>query len=223
MSVSKKPEPLGIVFREGPSVAPKATIVLLHGWGSNAREMLEAVSPLVPEEFRLVSIQAPVQAPGGGWMWYQMTAEGPVASTLVTALERLEVTLDPNDQLVPRDAPLFMVGFSQGGTMSLSFATLRFNWVDGVASLSGTLLDDRTLPGPIGVLRGKPVLIIHGRADTVRPVGMSRESVRRLKAAGAIVDFVEHEGAHNVPPAVWDRVTAWVRARTVSIVSGNHR
>ena len=144
-------------------------------------------------------------------MWYQNSAEGPIGSTLVDTLSRLEATLNPEAGFIPRDAPVFLVGFSQGGSVSLSFATLRFNWISGVASLSGILFDDRTLPGPIGVLKGKPALIIHGKADSVWPMGKGREAVRRLKAVGAIVDFMEHEGAHMAPPEAWARVVDWVR------------
>ncbi len=211
IAIGRRPEPLEVIQRETKG-KPKATIVVLHGWGSSAREMVGAVSPYIPEEFRLVAIQAPMKAPGGGWMWYTLTAEGPIGGTLVTSLSRLEATLDPEAATVPRDAPMFLVGFSQGGTISLSFATLRFGWVNGVASLSGILFDDRTLPGPLGVLKSKPVLIVHGKTDIVRPPGMGRDAVRRLKSAGAIVDFMEHDLGHTAPPEAWARVVAWVRA-----------
>lgn len=174
--------------------------------------MLDSVSGFFPAEYRLASVQAPMKAPGGGWMWYHMTMEGPVPSTFVDALWRLESTLDPERGPIPRDAPLFLVGFSQGGTIALSFATLRFGWVKGVASLSGMLFDDRSLPGPLGVLKGKPVLIIHGRHDTVRAIGHAREATRRLKAVGADVTFLEHDGAHVAPPEIWAQVVEWVRA-----------
>ncbi len=155
-------------------------------------------------------------------MWYRNDADGLMASTLVAALTSLEATLDPESKVIPRDAPIFLVGFSQGGAMALAFATLRYNWISGVACLSGHLLDDRTLPGPIGVLRGMPALVIHGRVDSVWPTGRSREAVRRLKAAGAVVDFMEHDEGHIVPPEAWARVVAWVRS-SLSLLSGNQR
>ncbi len=210
MPKNERPEHLQFEQRQ-PSGTPRATIIVLHGWGSTAKLMMDSILPFTPEEFRVITLQAPLRTPDGGFMWYEMTAEGPASGTLVTMLERLDATLNPEAGIVPRDAPIFLVGFSQGGTASLSFATLRFSWVRGVASLSGSLLGDRTLPGPVGVLRGKPILIVHGRADKVRPLGMGRDAARRLKAAGAIVEFIEHDHGHEVPPQVWSKVVAWVR------------
>jgi dipeptidyl aminopeptidase/acylaminoacyl peptidase len=39
-----------------------------------------------------------------------------------------------------------------------------------------------------------PVLLIHGLADTVVPIGQSREMERELKRAGKPVDFIQLEG-----------------------------
>jgi len=215
MATGRRAEPLEIRSRPESTKPVRATIVLLHGWGSDAQNMLDSVSSIFPEEYRLVSIQAPRKTMAIGFMWYQMSAEGPVASTMIDSLSRLETTLDPETNLIPRDAPLFLVGFSQGGTIALSLATLRFNWMNGVACLSGSLLTDRTLPGPLGALKGMPVLVIHGKHDNVRRFGVARDTTRRLKAVGAKVEFYEHEEGHSIPPEAWQVVIRWVDALTV--------
>jgi dipeptidyl aminopeptidase/acylaminoacyl peptidase len=56
-----------------------------------------------------------------------------------------------------------------------------------------------------------PVFVAHGTADQIVPVRHSRELVARLRAAGAVVEYLEVPGADHVwrgAPSVSDIVAA---------------
>ena len=105
-------------------VADGATVaVLLHGRGSHKGD-LQALGPVLPEGWALVTPQAPYPGPewgyGPGWAWYRHVEEDRVVQeTLDGSLELLDGFLGALPELLGL-APgrIVMGGFSQGGTMS---------------------------------------------------------------------------------------------------------
>jgi phospholipase/carboxylesterase len=103
----------------------------------------------------------------------------------------------------------FLCGFSQGGAMTLDVGlTLP---LAGLGVMSGYLhAVPQITASPIPA-----VLMVHGRQDTVVPVGAAQQAREVLTALGVTVDYHEFEMGHEIPLPV----LAELRKFIVSLVT----
>ncbi len=143
-------------------------------------------------------------------MWYVFTGSGPDGETLRVSLSAIDRVTEAYCLVESAGVPTYLVGFSQGATLSLAFASMRPERIRGVVALSGFLVEDSLLPGPIAHLRGMKIFLSHGRSDKSIPLAWAQAAEARLQAAGASVRFDIHDGGHAVPEEVWGEVREWM-------------
>lgn len=192
---------------------PEAPIELDLGWGTTGRAWwnidMERLQRLI---MRGQAHQLAEETPAG-------LAEARAAlEATIAALER--------DHGVTRDR-LIIGGFSQGAMLATEIALHAETPFAGLAILSGTLVSaDRwaeaarargpsidITPSP---LRGRPALTAlqaHGRRDPLLPFTAAEALRDLLTSAGAEVEWVPHDGEHEIPRAVLDRLGAFARRR----------
>ena len=204
--------------------APRGALVLLHGRGTDERDLQPVADALDPQR-RLVAVtpRAPWTFPGQpGAHWYRVRRVGfPDEETFAAAYPRLAAWLDalPDALGVPWSRTV-LGGFSQGAAMS--FALGLGPGPDGprpapagILALSGFLPD---VPGYEPALSGRegyPVALGHGAADPVIPVAFAHEARERLLAAGVDLLYRETPGmGHTIDPAFIPRLRDWLVART---------
>jgi len=206
--------------RDGAPVA-----VLLHGRGSN-RGDLQGLRPGLPEGTMVVTPEAP--HPGGpwgygpGWAWYRYVAEDRVVEdTLVESLAALDGFLAGVEELLPvRPGPLFLGGFSQGGTTSLAYALTRPGRVAGVLNFSGFLVDTPAVPVTPESAGSAPVFWGHGTGDPAIPFALGQRGRSALDAVGADLTTGDYEIGHWIDPVELGDAKSWMegvaeRARAV--------
>jgi predicted esterase len=119
ISPSSGADDVGLI-RLGPPTA-RERLVLLHGWGADADDLLELGRLLVGPEVSVVALQAPLPHPAGvGRQWYDLQQPGwPQLPVARSQLRQRLVALD--GELSLRQTVL--LGFSQGAAMALDVAT----------------------------------------------------------------------------------------------------
>ncbi|MDV3457712.1 prolyl oligopeptidase family serine peptidase [Sphingomonas sp. HF-S4] len=193
----------------GPSLAPlsgnspQQLVVLLHGYGSNGADLI-SLAPmwqrLLPDAL-FVAPNAPERCPGvpGGHQWWALhdLNRAALAAGAQAAAPALDTTLDA--LLAEHDLAddrLALVGFSQGTMMALQVGPRRERALAGIVGYSGMLagtLDE--------ILRKPPVLLIHGDADTVVPVGAYKHAHAELVRHGFAVEGHVTPGlGHGIDP-----------------------
>lgn len=184
---------------------PVASIVALHGWGANARDLTSLAPAFNLPDYQFVFPDAPFPHPQvpGGKMWYDL--QGNDSKGLVESRQLLrEFLLSLESSTGVPLSNTILGGFSQGGAMTLDVGlTLP---LAGLICLSGYLhpmspMDDRTLP---------PVLIAHGTRDTVVPVSAAIRARDSLTAWGASVQYQEFNMGHEIQPEVVDLMRSFV-------------
>jgi phospholipase/carboxylesterase len=215
-------EPAGIdllAHRVRPAAgAPDGALVLLHGRGTDERDLLPLADALDPER-RLVAVtpRAPLAIPGQpGAHWYVVRRVGfPDEATFGPTYERLGAWLDalPEALGVPWERTV-LGGFSQGTAMSFALGLGRGRPAPaGILALSGFLPE---VPGHEPALDGRerfPVAIGHGSLDPVIPVSFARAARQRLEAAGADVLYRESPVPHTIDPAFLPELRSWLGER----------
>ena len=192
---------------EGSTVA-----VLLHGRGSHKGD-LQALSPVLPGDWALVTPQAPNPGAtwgyGPGWAWYRYVADDRVVEeTLAASLSRLDDFLDQLSGILGfAPGPVVLGGFSQGGTTSVAFALSRPGRVRAALNFSGFLAESVDVPQGEGARTATPVFWGHGLRDPSIPFPLAIRGRERLTEAGVPLVAVDYPIGHwMVPDEIHDAV-----------------
>jgi len=159
----------------------KAAMIMVHGRGASAEDILSLTPELNQPGFAYLAPQA------AGYAWYPNSFLAPIASNepglssglavIASLLEKLaEVGIPPERTII--------LGFSQGACLSLEFAARNARRYGGLAGLSGGLIGPDGTPRDYpGSLDGTPVFLGCSDVDPHVPkkrVELSAEVLQRL-------------------------------------------
>jgi phospholipase/carboxylesterase len=186
--------------------APRKIVLLLHGFGSSGSDMI-SFAPQWQEAMPDALFLAP-HAPsrcgvmGAGYQWWGLSGFHPqaLAGGASSAAPALDAFIDRKlAQYELTEADLALVGFSQGTMMALHIGLRRPRPVAAIVGYSGMLtgaweLHHHPADRP-------PVLLVHGSADPIVPVGALHMAESELKRAGVEVQtHLSHGLGHSVDP-----------------------
>ena len=202
---------------DGASTRPPL-LLLLHGVGSNERSMAR-LAPAFDARFDVLSVRSPIELGPDAYGWFHVTftANGPVidAGEAQAAWEAVaRFIAEAADAYGADPERVFLCGFSQGGIMSLAAMLTAPALVAGAAMMSGRLLPE-VLPfiASTEALRDKPVLIVHGTADTKLGIAFARNAREQLSELPLALSYHELLMGHQVTAAGVELVSNWLTAR----------
>jgi phospholipase/carboxylesterase len=204
---------------------PHPTILLLHGWGANAHDLL-GLAPLLHGGGALVlSPQGPVAfeiAQGIlGFGWWPITPSREMdPHAFEAARQLLREFLDEACKRYPVDRrKIVVVGFSQGGVMGYDLVLSDPARFAGLVALSSWLPEpvDASIPTQ-DEHKNFPALVIHGTQDPMIPVERAQESRRRLLARGVNVHYREFDMQHEINPDALREVVIWLEEKVFQLI-----
>ena len=155
-------------------------LVMLHGYGSNEKDLFSFSSHLA-KELLIISVQAPYSMGFDGFAWFSIDMN-PVDgkfSNIEEAKQSIEKVAKLLDKLKSEyntnPNKTFLLGFSQGSIISYALSFHYPNKVNHVVALSGYINEDlnpNTIPNTITT----DYYISHGTVDEVLPVDWARKS-----------------------------------------------
>tara|TARA_B100000700_G_scaffold224779_1_gene247919 strand:+ start:1801 stop:2409 length:609 start_codon:yes stop_codon:yes gene_type:complete len=168
-------------------------LVLLHGWGADAQDLVTVGKSLTEgykDYFEIVSLTAPQPHPSGlGRQWYPLYPHDweQVPSAVADLERRLNKICC---EQIPINKTL-LIGFSQGGAMALELA-YRFNFA-GVFALS-------SYPHPNWepLKDMSPIFLCHGNMDEVVPKSASQASFDILLKNKIKSELYFFDGGHEI-------------------------
>jgi len=167
-------------------------LVMLHGRGADARDILGLVPDLHVDDF---AVLAP-QAVNFTWYPYSFMAKPEQNEPwLSSALELLQgIVHDIADHGIAAENTYFL-GFSQGACLSLEYVTRNAARYGGVAAFTGGLIGDRIYREHyFGDFKGMPVFLGTGDTDPHIPMERIHESVNILQEMHANVNLQVYKG-----------------------------
>ena len=199
------PSAAGDALQLGPAQASQR-LVLLHGWGADADDLLDLGELLVGPEVSVVALRAPEPHPyGSGRQWYDLqpidwAALPPARAALRGRLEQLGASV-PLERTV-------LLGFSQGAAMALDVGCALP--LAGIVACSGYPHEGWQAPP-----QRPPVLLSHGREDPVVPYAASEALLQELAggadAAAGAVNLLPFSGGHGIDPELLPSLRDFVR------------
>ena len=193
----------GQAIHLGPERATRR-LVLLHGWGADADDLLDLAEVLVPPEVSVVSLRAPESHPAGmGRQWYPLLWSAdmvpePAWERVPAACEALRGRLLDLAATVPLRSTA-VLGFSQGAAMALDVATGGEQPLPLAALIASSGYPHR---GWRPQSSGTPVLLTHGRQDPVVTPDHCDSLQGSLQEAGIPVSRRDFSGGHGIDPGL---------------------
>lgn len=163
----------------------RKVLIMLHGRGASADDILRLAPYLNVEDFALLAPQAT------NYTWYPYSFLVPRSQNepwLSSALELLnEITKDVNQAGIPNNQ-IYFLGFSQGACLTLEFITRNAQRWGGAVAFTGGLIGDKIdKENYKGNFEGTPVFIGTSDPDPHVPVTRVKESTSLLNAMHAVV------------------------------------
>lgn len=215
--VANAQAPLVRAVRSQPPAQPRALLVLLHGYGSDERDLL-ALADEQPADVAVVTLRGPVELGQGHFAWFaarflpDRTEVDPAEVRAIRERLAREVAQLQQALHLPRERTR-VAGFSQGGVMSLGLAVAHPELLGGFGMLSGRLLPEFAADGSPALARaGMQALITHGTSDARLPFAGAESAGAWLQGQGVAVEFVRFEGGHAIPPEARNALRRWVDA-----------
>jgi phospholipase/carboxylesterase len=160
-------------------------LILIHGRGASARDILGLAYNLNVEDYALI---AP-QATNSTWYPYSFLAEPPNNEPwLSSALSLIdEIINELNESGIP-DEHIFFAGFSQGACLALEYVTRNARKWGGVAAFTGGLIGDKIYQANYnGDFQQTPVFIGSSNPDAHVPVVRVQQTTELMKSLNAQV------------------------------------
>jgi len=167
---------LGRIEVPAPAAGAR-TLILLHGFGADERDLLPLARELDPS-FRVVSLAAPI-------------AQG-ISFDPREVLEAGNIALEAIEDIARENPDPILCGFSQGGGMALAAVLERPGLVGTVLALSPVP------PRREGDGKGLRVFLGHGTFDPLIPVQVAHATRDLLTKLRASVTYREYPMGHMI-------------------------
>ena len=160
-------------------------LILLHGRGGSAEDILSLSSHLDVKDFTLL---AP-QATGNTWYPYSfLVSPAQNEPWLSSALNLLKQLIEELTIKGIQSEQIYFLGFSQGACLTLEFVARNANKYGGVVAFTGGLIGDQVYEDNYkGDFQNTPVFIGTSNPDPHVPVERVYATTRILKSMNAAV------------------------------------
>jgi phospholipase/carboxylesterase len=178
-----------------PAAKAKAALILLHGRGASAADIMR-----LSREFNAgeIAVYAP-QATNNSWYPYSFLepVEGnePALSSALTIIDEVVAQVLADGFTVDK---VYFAGFSQGACLTLEYITRNAKQYGGTVAFTGGLIGEELNPDNYkGDFAGTPVLITTGDPDPHVPLSRVEQSVAVLKQMNANVTLKVYKGRQH--------------------------
>src|SRR4051812_11826806 len=197
MTTIQHHETLPIIQAGTPIELATGALILLHGRGGSAEDMIGLGRSLTSDRLALL---AP-QAPGHTWYPYSfLAARQQNEPYLSSALKQVEAALSKATSAGLETSRVAICGFSQGACLATEFVARHPQRYAGLLAFTGGLIGPLEEPISLtGDLAGTPVLLSSGDPDPHVPWKRVQQSGELLTSIGGKVILERYPGrAHTV-------------------------
>lgn len=210
-----------------PGSDANASIIWLHGLGSNGNDFVPIVKELrlpVQLNIRFVFPHAPVTPvtvnngyPMPAWYdIYELTLDRKVDETQLRA--SAQKTRNLIEREIARGVPsekIIVAGFSQGGAVAYEAALTCDKPLAGLLTLSTYFATSGTIKANTAN-KNISILIQHGTQDSVVPDVLGERAYRELSERGYKVNYEAYDMEHTLCAEQVDSISRWMQVLLLS-------
>ena len=181
---------------------------------------LFSFSNYLPEQYTIISLQAPLESPFGGGAWYSINFDSNLKKwsddiEALTSIRKIKDQLDyftSTYELNSKDISL--MGFSQGAILSWALLLDYSSLFRRAICMSG-YINQEILQKPLLDYRDVLAYCSHGLNDLTIPYEWAQTSIESLKKNNPKVFFNTYPNGHNVSPENFESILSWIIKTTL--------
>lgn len=192
-------------------------LLMLHGFGSHYDDLFSFANEL-PENLLIISAQAPIRLPYGGYAWYAINqdAQGNLQSDIEQAREARELIMGFIDELHGQYqfdwGKSMLMGFSQGAILSYSLLLTYPDKIKNALCLSGYLMDEiAEVSQDKTVYSHLDLFCSHGTVDQVIPLFKAEDTHQKLQRLEISHEYKTYPAGHGVVPQNFEDLLGWIK------------
>ncbi|TWR30981.1 phospholipase [Mucilaginibacter pallidiroseus] len=180
-----------------PAANAKAALILIHGRGGSAEDMMSLAQNLNAQDMAFYAPQAT------NYSWYPYSFMAPVKDNqpaLDSAINLIDETVKQAIADGFTAEQIYFAGFSQGACLTLEYITRNAKQYGGAVAFTGGLIGEQiNMNNYKGSFKNTPVLITTSDPDPHVPLTRVDASVAILKRMNADINLKVYQGkAHSI-------------------------
>ena len=207
---------LDFLIRRSKNTDKKAgSIFMFHGYGSN-KEDLFSLEQYLPKSHTIISLEAPLKLPFGGFSWFDIDYSDVIENNLDKrykeindSIESLLFNIDKHIQSENlNENDVSILGFSQGGSicwkLGLDFSN-RFRRIMPISSF----IHPSYLNEDLNYYKDLEIYSSHGTFDEVIPISLVENYIESLAKKNNLV-FDRFDAGHTISEMNLIKLVKWI-------------
>ncbi len=207
---------LDFLIRKSNNINEKAgSIFMFHGYGSN-KEDLFSLEQYLPQSHTIISLEAPLKLPFGGFSWFDIDYSDVIENNLDKRYKEINESIDglldnidkhiETENLNENDVTI--LGFSQGGSICWKLGLDFSNRFRRVIPLS-SFIHPSYLNKDLNDYKGREIYSSHGTLDEVIPISLVEKYIESLAKNNNLV-FDRFETGHTISQMNLHSLIKWI-------------
>ena len=195
---------LDFLIRRSNNTNKKAgSIFMFHGYGSN-KEDLFSLEQYLPQSHTIISLEAPLKLPFGGFSWFDIDYSDVIENNLDKRYKEINESIDGLLNNIDKhietenlnESDVSILGFSQGGSICWKLGLDFSNRFRRVIPLS-SFIHPSYLNEDLNDYKGLEIYSSHGTLDEVIPISLVEKYIESLAKNNNLV-FDRFEAGHTI-------------------------
>ena len=207
---------LDSLIRRSKNTDKKAgSIFMFHGYGSN-KEDLFSLEQYLPKSHTIISLEAPLKLPFGGFSWFDIDYSDVIENNLDKRYKEINESIDglldnidkhiETENLNENDVTI--LGFSQGGSICWKLGLDFSNRFRRVMPLS-SFIHPSYLNKDLNDYKDLEIYSSHGTLDEVIPISLVEKYIESLAKNNNLV-FDRFETGHTISQMNLHSLIKWI-------------
>ncbi|MDA0985981.1 MAG: alpha/beta fold hydrolase [Bacteroidetes bacterium] len=214
-------ESFNFLKRDAKSISPAPLLIMLHGYGSNEKDLFQFADKL-DERLIILSLRAPQQLGHNQYQWFALNySDEVIDADLDQAQKSCELLSNFIDEAILKfnadPKKIFLLGFSQGAMIAFHTALIYPEKIFSVLALSGRLtsmsFDKRAADDKLKHLK---IFISHGINDEIIPINRARNTKALLEKLPIEINYNEYKMGHGINLDCLKDFTNWIKEKIIS-------
>ena len=195
---------LDFLIRRSNNTNKKAgSIFMFHGYGSN-KEDLFSLEQYLPQSHTIISLEAPLKLPFGGFSWFDIDYSDVIENNLDKRYKEINESIDGLLNNIDKhietenlnESDVSILGFSQGGSICWKLGLDYSNRFRRVIPLS-SFIHPSYLNEDLNDYKNLEIYSSHGTLDEVIPISLVEKYIESLAKNNNLV-FDRFEAGHTI-------------------------
>ena len=190
-------------------------IFFLHGFGSNMHDLF-SLSTYFPSDWTCISLEGMIPIDFGGWAWAEIDFNNMMVlpkpeqmfehrTKIIHCIEICteKLKLDPEK--------IYLLGFSQGASISIFCGLTHPELFHGIVSLCGVIRPNGfSKEIDKDKIRDLNLFMANGTEDELVPIELGRRSKKYLEDAGVKPAYREYSAGHTISNECLQEMLKWL-------------